>query len=75
MKVFVHFQACIKMELNDRYEALTTEEFWNNPNIECLASDCATDAEMKLCDILPANTFDIEAFSITDEIDNILVEY
>ena len=75
VKAFVHFNACIEIELDERYAALATEEFWTDPRIERLASDCATDAELKLCDLLPANVFDIEVFSVGDDQENILVEY
>lgn len=71
MKVFVHFEACIEMEMNDRYAALKDEENYFN---ERLAADCMTEAEFKLCGILPCAAFDIEAYSITDEDDNILTE-
>ena len=75
MKTFVYFKACVEMELDDRYADLAKEGTWTDPCIARLDADCATDAELKLCDLLPANVFDIEVFSVVDDQENILVEY
>ena len=76
MKVFINFTACIETELDDRYLGLVEAggDWYYDKSLERLMSDCITDAEMKVVDLLPDPCFDIEAYAVKDENDHILAE-
>ena len=74
MKAFVYFRATIEMELDDRYHALKDGNPYYDQILNKMMYDCLSDAEMKLVEVLPNTSFDIEAYAVDDEEHNILAE-